>query len=88
MPLVTLLVPFVDKTPADNDVVAGWGAFGLFLGLCVVVALLGWSLTRHLKVARANLYEEPEQAPDGHPVLSRDARQDAERSGEMGPERR
>ena len=48
------LVALVDPTPADRDVKAGWGAFGLFIGLCVAVALLSWSLVRHLKKAKLN----------------------------------
>jgi hypothetical protein len=48
------LAAFVDKTPAAKDVKAGWGAFGIFLGLALAVAFLGWSLIRHLKKADAN----------------------------------
>ncbi len=48
------LVAYVDKTPAANDVKAGWGAFAVFAGLAVAVAFLGWSLTRHLRKARLN----------------------------------
>lgn len=48
------LVALVDKTPADSDVKAGWGAFAVFLALGVAVAFLGWSLTRHLRKARTN----------------------------------
>jgi len=44
----------VDKTPATDDVKAGWGAFAVFLLLALAVAFLGWSLTRHLRKARAN----------------------------------
>jgi predicted permease len=47
-------VALVDKTPADKDVKAGWGAFFVFLALAVAVAFLGWSLVRHLKKARLN----------------------------------
>ena len=52
--LVPLLAAGADKVPAPNDVKAGWGAFALFIGLAVAVALLGWSLTRHLRTARDN----------------------------------
>ncbi|HEX4191350.1 MAG TPA: hypothetical protein VHZ06_10190 [Marmoricola sp.] len=48
------LVVLADKTPADKDVKAGWGAFWIFVGLCVAVGLLGWSLTRHLKKTQFN----------------------------------
>jgi hypothetical protein len=56
-PLVIALhgfVAMVDKTPADRDVKAGWPAFGLFIGLVLAVAVLGWSLTKHLKKAKLN----------------------------------
>lgn len=52
--LVASLVSFADPVPADEDVKAGWGAFALFLGLGVTVALLGWSMVRHLGKARTN----------------------------------
>ena len=52
--LVPLLVPGVDKVPAAEDVKAGWGAFALFIALGVAVALLGWSMSRHLRKARDN----------------------------------
>lgn len=48
------LAAFVDKTPAAKDVKAGWGAFGIFIGLALAVAFLGWSLVRHLKKAERN----------------------------------
>ncbi|MFL6156879.1 MAG: hypothetical protein ACJ72D_12340 [Marmoricola sp.] len=48
------LVVLVDKTPAGKDVKAGWGAFGIFLAMAFAVALLGWSLTRHLKKTKMN----------------------------------
>ena len=52
--LLTGLTALVDKTPAPSDVKAGWGAFAVFMLLVVAVALLGWSLTRHLRKARTN----------------------------------
>ncbi|HET6151722.1 MAG TPA: hypothetical protein VFE15_02135 [Marmoricola sp.] len=48
------LVVLADKTPADKDVKAGWGAFWIFIGMVVAVGLLGWSLTRHLKKTQFN----------------------------------
>jgi hypothetical protein len=51
---VSLLVPAVDKVPAPEDVKAGWLALGVFVALAVAVALLGVSLTRHLRKARDN----------------------------------
>ncbi len=45
------LVAWADPVPQPEDVKAGWTAFGLF-GLGVLaVALLGVSLTRHLRRA-------------------------------------
>ncbi len=52
--LSPLLVGWADKVPAPNDVKAGWVAFGVFLALAVAVALLGFSLTKHLRKARDN----------------------------------
>jgi hypothetical protein len=55
--LVVSLAVLVDKTPPDNKVVAGWGAFGIFMLMVVAVALLGWSLSRHLKKVERNAEE-------------------------------
>jgi len=55
--LVVSLAVLVDKTPPDDKVVAGWGAFGIFMLMVVAVALLGWSLSRHLKKAARNAEE-------------------------------
>jgi hypothetical protein len=52
--LVPLLVDGVDKVPAPGDVKAGWVAFGVFIALAIAVALLGFSLTKHLRKARDN----------------------------------
>jgi hypothetical protein len=52
--LLPSLVPGADPVPAPEDVKAGWGAFAIFIGLAVAVALLGWSLSRHLRKARDN----------------------------------
>lgn len=35
--------------PQDEDVVAGWTAFGVFIALCVAVAVIGWSMMRQFK---------------------------------------
>lgn len=48
------LVGLADKTPAADDVKAGWSAFWIFVGLALAVAFLGWSLTRHLKKTERN----------------------------------
>ncbi len=52
--LMPLLLGGADPIPADDDVKAGWIAFGVFIALGIAVALLGFSLTRHLRKARAN----------------------------------
>jgi hypothetical protein len=44
----------LDPIPKDEDVKAGWIGFGLFLALLVVIGLLGWSLTRHLRHVESN----------------------------------
>jgi hypothetical protein len=67
-----LLVRLVDEVPEAEDVKAGWLAFGIFLGLGVAVAFLGWSLSKQLRKAQAaedaGLYDpsdrpKPEQIP-------------------------
>ncbi len=54
MSLSPLLVAGADKVPAPNDVKAGWVAFAVFIALVLAVALLGFSLTRHLRRASDN----------------------------------
>ena len=51
---VPALVSAADKAPAPEDVKAGWVAFAVFIALGIAVALLGFSLTRHLRTARSN----------------------------------
>jgi hypothetical protein len=52
-PLMVLLRA-ADPVPADKDVTAGWTAFAIFVGLCVAVAFLGFSLAKHLRRAKEN----------------------------------
>jgi hypothetical protein len=52
--VLTKILPLVDRVPKDDDVVAGWTAFAIFIGLAIAVALLGVSLVRHLRKAQAN----------------------------------
>ena len=52
--LVSTLVMAKDKKPDDNDVVAGWTGFVVFVVLIVAVALIGWALTRSLRTAGRN----------------------------------
>ena len=49
-----LVVLAADPVPAPNDVKAGWAAFAVFLALAVAVALLGFSLAKHLRRVRDN----------------------------------
>ena len=51
---VPALVSAADQAPAPEDVKAGWVAFAVFIALGIAVALLGFSLTRHLRKARDN----------------------------------
>ena len=48
------LVAWADQVPDPSDVKAGWVAFGVFIGLCLAVTFLGFSLTKHLRKARDN----------------------------------
>ena len=56
--LVDVWVPAIlagaDKVPAPEDVKAGWLAFAVFIALGLAVALLGFSLSRHLRKASRN----------------------------------
>ncbi|WP_110208136.1 hypothetical protein [Nocardioides daejeonensis] len=62
-PLVLALEIVAKKPPEAKDVVAGWTAFWLFIGLIVAVALLCWSLVRQLKkvnqAKEAGVYDDP-----------------------------
>jgi len=64
LPLVVGLDDVNQKPPADNDVVAGWVAFGVFLLLAAAIAFLGWSMSRQFKKVRAareaGVFGEPE----------------------------
>lgn len=58
--------------PEDEDVVAGPIGFVIFIGLCIAVAVLGWSLNKHLKkadrAAEDGVYGTPpdkDEAPAG-----------------------
>ena len=67
--LVLVLVRVADQAPEDEDVVAGWTAFVIFLLLIAAVVFLGFSLTKHLRRAQAaeeaGLYGSDEPAtPD------------------------
>ena len=51
--IIPAIVRLADEVPEAEDVKAGWVAFGIFLGLIVAVAFLGWSLTKQLRKAQA-----------------------------------
>ncbi len=51
--LLTAVVSLADEVPQDDDVKAGWLAFGIFIALIVAVALLGFSLVKQLRKAKA-----------------------------------
>ncbi|WP_395696309.1 hypothetical protein [Nocardioides sp.] len=84
--LATFVVHLVDGPPADEDVKAGWGAFAIFIALCLAVAFLGWSLSKQLKKAKAaadaGVYDDPDEpaapAEPVEPVAS-------ESSNDQGP---
>lgn len=46
-----MMVDLILAAPKDEDVVAGPIGFVIFIGLCLAVAFLGWSLNKHLKKA-------------------------------------
>jgi hypothetical protein len=54
--------------PRDEDVVAGPIGFVIFLALVIAVALLGWSLNKHLKKAHRaagqGVYGDPVEPAD------------------------
>jgi len=66
--VLPLLTSVADQVPDDEDVKAGWIAFGVFIALAIAVALLGFSLTRHLRTARDNaehgVFGPPETPPE------------------------
>jgi hypothetical protein len=45
------LVSAADKKPEDEDVVAGWMGFAVFVFLILAVAVIGWALTKSLRTA-------------------------------------
>jgi hypothetical protein len=77
-PFLAQLVLLADESPEPEDVVAGWTAFAGFLLLIAAVALLGFSLTKHLRKAEANekaglFGSAPSAAPDDAPAGGDDA---------------
>ena len=74
LPWVVALLPFADGSnpdpvPAENDVTAGWTALLVFVGLIIAVVVLGVSLAKQLRKAKAardaGVYGDPPAAvPD------------------------
>ena len=51
--LVSVLLSAEEKAPDDEDVVAGWMGFAVFMFLILGVVVIGWALTRSLRRARS-----------------------------------
>jgi hypothetical protein len=48
------LAPLADKVPSEDEIGTGWIYLVVFLLLVAAVTFLGFSLTKHLRKARAN----------------------------------
>ncbi len=85
MSATALVTVLVTAAPDDEDVVAGWTAFALFIGLIIAVALLGVSLTRRLKnverAAEQGLYDPstPRRRPARGLAATREMREPGSR---------
>ncbi|GAA3804788.1 hypothetical protein [Nocardioides panacisoli] len=51
--MLAALITLEDAVPDDNDVVAGWTAFWIFLALIAATAFLLWNFTKQLRKTRA-----------------------------------
>jgi hypothetical protein len=71
MPHLALLVQALDPVPSDNDVKAGWGAFGVFALLILAVAFLCWSFVKQMRKVKAadeaGVFDEPSEPADDLP---------------------
>ncbi|MCW2818675.1 MAG: hypothetical protein JWR42_1462 [Marmoricola sp.] len=81
-----------DPVPAPDDVKAGWVAFAVFIALGIAVAVLGISLSRHLRTVRANaergdVFDPSPERPSKAPRIPTQAERDAE-AGTTGPDPR
>lgn len=70
--VVSALVSAEEKAPKDEDVVAGWTGFAVFVALILALAVIGWALTRSLRTASrakdAGVYgDEPDETGDATP---------------------
>ncbi|WP_435771755.1 hypothetical protein [Nocardioides sp. SYSU DS0651] len=64
----SVLLAAEENKPKDEDVVAGWTGFVVFVFLILGVALIGWALTRSLRTAdrarSAGVYGDEPPAED------------------------
>ena len=51
--MLAALITLEDAVPDDNDVVAGWTAFWIFVALIAATAFLLWNFTKQLRKTRA-----------------------------------
>ena len=79
LPWVVALLPFADDSlpdpvPVDDDVTAGWTALLVFVGLIIAVVVLGVSLAKQLRKAKAardaGVYGDPPAAAPGETDVS------------------
>ncbi|MCX6402121.1 MAG: hypothetical protein NTX33_19590 [Propionibacteriales bacterium] len=49
---LSVLTAVEEKAPDDEDVVAGWMGFAVFMFLILAVVVIGWALTRSLRTAK------------------------------------
>lgn len=68
--LAVVLLAAEEEAPPARDVVAGWGAFGLFIAGILAVVLLGLSMRKQLRRVNENrdrgvFDEKPASTDDG-----------------------
>ena len=84
--VLTAVVSFADRTPEPEDVKAGWLAFGIFIGLILAVAFLGFSLVKQLRkvdaAEEAGLYDPSDRKPAVSLPVEPPAERSTEPSGE------
>lgn len=65
--VLSFVVLAADEVPEDDDVKAGWLAFGIFIALILAVAFLGYSLVKQLRkvdaAEEAGLYDPSDRKP-------------------------
>lgn len=84
LPLILRLDDINQQPPKDDDVVAGWMGFLVFILLLVAVALIGWSLSRQFKKLRAakeaGVFGEDERAEGTSPESAEDSSEEQTKS--------